>query len=296
MSVVLGDPSLCVEHQHDDVGILDRLQRLDHRKLLDRLVHFAAAAQAGGVDQGVMTRTPVEVQIQRIARRARFAECDDTLLAEKRIDQCRLADIGTPHDCDRDPSGSALVRVFLQLGCGVLATEHERRFRQLTDVFAMRRRYRNRSSQAQLVKFCRRVFRCQALALVDCEHDRPSRATEHVCDGAVVCDEPFTAVNHEYHGVCFRDRSARLLRHGMHDSVCRLGLEPSGVDDDAGTLANACASVVAMVRSSPVRPSRPSTRNITASASAIAILVCAAIACMIPLLALGSNPPVSTTR
>ena len=30
---------------------LDRLQRLDHRELLDRLEHLALAAQAGGVDQ-----------------------------------------------------------------------------------------------------------------------------------------------------------------------------------------------------------------------------------------------------
>jgi hypothetical protein len=51
-----------------------------------------------------------------------------------------------------------------------------------------------------------------------------------------------------------------------------------------------------MVLSCGVRPWRPSTMNITTSASATACFVCSAISCMMPSLATGSKPPVSITR
>ena len=100
--VLLGDVRRRIDQQHDDVGILDRLQRLDHRKLLDRLGDLAALAHAGGVDQRVVPRAAVEVEIQRVARRARLVEGDHALLAEQRIDQRRFADVRAPDDRDLD--------------------------------------------------------------------------------------------------------------------------------------------------------------------------------------------------
>ena len=49
--VLVGHALRRVEQQQHDVGVGDRLQRLDDRELLDRLEDLAAAAQAGGVDQ-----------------------------------------------------------------------------------------------------------------------------------------------------------------------------------------------------------------------------------------------------
>src|SRR4051812_6948469 len=51
-----------------------------------------------------------------------------------------------------------------------------------------------------------------------------------------------------------------------------------------------------MRRSCAVRPSRESTRNTMASASAIAVSVCFAISAKMPSFTPGSMPPVSTTR
>ncbi|HWC46448.1 MAG TPA: ribosome biogenesis GTPase Der, partial [Casimicrobiaceae bacterium] len=102
--VLLGDAVDGIEQQDHDVRVLDRLQRLDHRELLDRLAHLAATAHAGGVDQRVAPIAAVEIEADRIARRARLVERDHALLAEQRIDQGRLADVGPPDDGDLDPA------------------------------------------------------------------------------------------------------------------------------------------------------------------------------------------------
>jgi hypothetical protein len=73
-----------IEHQHDDVGLLDGLQRLDHRELLDRLEHLAAAAQTSGIDQRVtFCPSRSNVDRDRIACGARLIESDHTLLADQ---------------------------------------------------------------------------------------------------------------------------------------------------------------------------------------------------------------------
>ena len=55
-----------------DVAVLDRLQRLDHRELLDHLEDLAAAADAGGVDQRELALLELEIDGDRVARRARL--------------------------------------------------------------------------------------------------------------------------------------------------------------------------------------------------------------------------------
>jgi hypothetical protein len=98
--ILVGNVLAGIEHQHDDVGLLDRLQGLDDRELLDGLEDLALAAQAGGVDQGVVLALALERHGDGIARGARLVEGDDALLAEQRIDERRLADVGPAHHGD----------------------------------------------------------------------------------------------------------------------------------------------------------------------------------------------------
>ena len=79
-------------------------------------------------------------------------------------------------------------------------------------------------------------------------------------------------------------------------AVTRSGAIPSALFTASTTGRPERRSRSAILLSCAVRPSRPSTRKITASDSAIACRVCLAMACMMPLLTLGSKPPVSTTR
>jgi hypothetical protein len=70
MRVLLGDRVLGVEQQHDDVGVLDRLQRLDDGELLDRFEHLAAPPDARRVDQRVALAATLEIDVDRVARRS----------------------------------------------------------------------------------------------------------------------------------------------------------------------------------------------------------------------------------
>ena len=94
MRVLLGDAGVGVEHQHDDVGVLDGLQRFHHRKFLDGFEHLAAAPYAGRVDQRVAAPVLFEIEVDRVPRGAGLVECDHSLLAQQRIDQRRLAHVG----------------------------------------------------------------------------------------------------------------------------------------------------------------------------------------------------------
>src|SRR4030095_5328201 len=51
--VLLGDAFFRVEHQYDDVRVLDRLQCLYDRKLLDSLENLSAPEHAGRVAQRI---------------------------------------------------------------------------------------------------------------------------------------------------------------------------------------------------------------------------------------------------
>ncbi len=73
--------------------------------------HLAALAHAGGVDQRVVAAAAIEVEVERIARRARLVEGDDALLAEQRVDQRGLADVRAADDRDLDASSRRAPRV-----------------------------------------------------------------------------------------------------------------------------------------------------------------------------------------
>src|SRR5258708_2199315 len=105
--ILVGDALLGVEQQYDDVGVLDRLQRLDHRELLDRLGDLAAPAHACGIDERISTAAQIEVEIKRVASRARLRESTHALFAEKRVHQRRLAYVRAADN--RDPDALVLV-------------------------------------------------------------------------------------------------------------------------------------------------------------------------------------------
>jgi len=81
-----------------------------------------------------------------------------------------------------------------------------------------------------------------------------------------------------------------------NSATVRSGARPSALFTARITGRPALRRRSAITLSWGVRPSRASTMNSTISASAIAWRVCRAMAWRIPLVALGSKPPVSTTK
>ena len=220
-----------IEQQHRDVGVGDRLQRLDHRELLDRLEHAALAAQCPRYRSARRLARALERHVDRIARGAGLVEGDQPLFAEPGVDQRALADVG--------PSGHGQADRLVGL-CA--------------------------SSSARLIERTARERRCRAgcarpvraSADTGCGSPRPSswnslsagdslmplglvatvstarlplvrrnRAISWSC-----ADRPATHVDDEQHRIGLGHRLARLLGHLVHDAGVARRLEAAGVDDD----------------------------------------------------------------
>src|SRR5262249_21688639 len=70
------------------------------RKLLELLVDPRALAHAGRVVDLHLAAVEAERNRDRIARDAGLGACNETLLAEKRVDEGRFADVRAPDDGD----------------------------------------------------------------------------------------------------------------------------------------------------------------------------------------------------
>ncbi len=135
MRILIGDVLAGIEHQHDDVGFLDRLQGLDHRKFLDGFEHLAATTQARRVDQRVFTSITFERHFDGVARRTRHVERDDAVFTKQCVNERGFADIRPPDDGDL---GAARIVVFLFLRIGK-SIEHQ--IEECRNTVAVRRRY-----------------------------------------------------------------------------------------------------------------------------------------------------------
>ena len=103
MRVLVGDILTRIDHQHHHVAFLNGLQRLDYRKLLDGLEHFAASAQTRRIHQDVFPTIAGKRHLDGIPRGAWHVEGDDALLAEQGIDEGALANVGPASYRDARP-------------------------------------------------------------------------------------------------------------------------------------------------------------------------------------------------
>ncbi len=237
MRILLRDSLLGVEYQHDDIGILDRLQRLDHREFLDGFEHLAAAAHAGGVDQRVPASVALEIDVDRVARRPWLVECDHPFFPEQRVDERRLADVGSTDD--RDPNGLlAGLRACVVRGWNRGRRHGQGELGKLRDVFAVGGRNRVRLTEPELVELVRRAAGCQPLRLVGGENDGPAGAAQKVGDVTVLLGQPLPGVDHEDHDIGLGDCLACLPGHFVKDAVLRHRFEPTRVDDQIGPVAD----------------------------------------------------------
>src|SRR5690606_15858812 len=84
------------------VGVLNRLQRLDHGELFDRFEDLAATAYACGVDQRVFFVATFEGNIDTVSGGSSLIINNDPLFPEHAVDQRRFADIGPTDDGNLD--------------------------------------------------------------------------------------------------------------------------------------------------------------------------------------------------
>ena len=251
MRVLVGDAVRRIDDEDHDVGTVDRLHRLHHRELLDRLEHAAALAHAGGVDEQVAPAVALERHLDRVARGPGGVEHDHAVLAEQAVHQRRLAHV-RPAD-DRDPRLVAL-GPGRELGLGREIRKH--RVHQRGDALAVRRGDRMRLAQPELVELRGRDGRIQPLGLVRDEPDAGARLAQLAGDPAILRRDALARVGEEDDRVGLGERGRGLLRHLAEQSLPRHRLEPAGVDDVVGPRPEPPVAVVPVAREARGRPRR----------------------------------------
>ncbi len=238
-----------IHDENHDVGVLDRLQRLDHRKLFDGLENLAAAAHTGRVDQRVLLVVAFEGNVDAVTGCTSLVINDDPLLAKHAIDQRRLTHIGPADDRDLDAiffarSGDALELfafgnrlAFFTLAFGnfgvVLGKHAERLLEHMGDTTAMGGGDRQGVAQAQRAEFGSGDIRIDAVDLVRHQEVALVHLAQVLGDHLIAGRHAGTRVDHEHHRIGLLHGLQRLLGHLGVDALLIAG-QTSGVDDDVG--------------------------------------------------------------
>ena len=136
--------------------------------------------------------------------------------------------------------------VFAFIGKNILRKRLQYLFHQFAHAVTVRGGDRDRIAQAEFVEFGRGGFRIHALGFIRRDPDALLQAPQLFRDHAVAGRQPRSRVGDQDHRIGLDDRLLGLARHLHVDAVVRIGLQPAGVDDDAGTAAKQAFAVVAV--------------------------------------------------
>ena len=241
VGILLGNVLPRIEHQDNHLRVLDRLQCLDHRELLDGFEDSAAAAQAGGVNQRVFLAAALEIDFDGIARRSRLVESDDPVFAKQRVDQRALADVWPADDGDLD-------HVALGLAFHRFGTRFERQVDECAHSLAVSCGNRHWLTEPQFVEIRDDDTDAHPFRLVDGHQNRPVDLAQTVGDLLVQRGEAAASIDDENHDIGLVDRLLGLACHVVHDAILGERFEAAGVDHQIRFAAEFPVSVMAVAR------------------------------------------------
>ena len=192
--VLLGDAIEHIDHQGADIAALNRLETAVDAEIFRAVIHAAAAADAGGVEQFPALAFPLDRGVDRVAGGAPDRADDRPFLAANGIEQARFADVGPADDRQLDRL------LLLHLGGG--GQVGEQGIEQLGGAGAVDGRHRVGLAQAQAPELGRHG---QALvgrfAFVHRQQHRAALAPQPLGDRLVGGGEPLLAIgDHHGHG------------------------------------------------------------------------------------------------
>ena len=236
VQVLFDDTFPGIDHEDHHVGVLDRLQGLDHRELLDGLEYLAAAAHPGGVDQGVGLAMPFVGDIDTVAGGTGLIEHHHTVLTEHAVDQRRLADVGSTDDGDLGTdrgNRDALYRVavLIQLRLGLDLSVHQHGFEHGVDIAPVGGGNADRRAQPQRGKLADNRVLISTIDLVGNQEGVLVALAQVLGNHLVACGAPGPGVDQEQHGVGFLDGLQGLPGHDGIDAVLIAG-QTTGVHHD----------------------------------------------------------------
>jgi hypothetical protein len=102
-----------IEHDHHNFGKADGAQRIGDGKFFELFLDAGLAAQSGGVEQLDLAALPFEIHGNGIAGDAGLGSGQQPFLAQKPVDQGRLAGIGTPDNGNPQRLGLVILRSLI---------------------------------------------------------------------------------------------------------------------------------------------------------------------------------------
>ena len=239
--ILVGNVLLCIKHQHRHIGRLNRLHGFNHRKFFHRFIHFAAAAHAGGVDNGEGLAFTLEIDVDAVAGGAGHIECDYTLFTENGIDQGGFAHVGAADNGKHGVFGR--VGFFFRFG---KVCQHL--FHQVVNAIAVGAGNHGGLTQRQLVEFCRQHGTVAALAFVYRQKHRPRALTKAVGNDFILWGNAVAGIHKKHHRIGLINRLQGVFGHFMQNAAVHHRLEAAGVDHQIRFAADFAVAVMAVAR------------------------------------------------
>ena len=203
LGVLLRHPFDAVQDQDSQVGPAQCPHGARDAVLLHSRIDPAAPADAGRVDEEVLSLFVADQGVDGVARRARRLANHQAWLAQQRVDEGGLADVGAPHDGDLgNVRGRAL--------CGGREQGIEG-VQQFRDAGAVLGGERVERLLPQCVEVAGEWIGLGCVDLVDRDEDGLLHAAQQVGDLLVHRSQAFASVHQEDQCVRFRDGAAGLL-------------------------------------------------------------------------------------
>ena len=239
--ILVGNVLLCIKHQHRHIGRLNRLHGFNHRKFFHRFIHFAAAAHAGGVDNGEGLAFTLEIDVDAVAGGAGHVESNHTLFAENGVYQGGFAHVGAADNGKHGMFGR--VGFFFRFG---KVCQHL--FHQVVNAITVGAGNHGGLTQRQLVELCRQHSTVAALAFVYRQKHRPRALSQAVGNDFILRGNAIARIHKKHHCIGLINRLQGVFGHFMQNAAVHHRFETAGVDHQIRFTADFAVAVMAVAR------------------------------------------------
>ena len=115
VQILLHQAFVGVHGQDHHLGIGNRLQRFDDRKLFHGLTDILAFAHPSGINERVVSAPTLVVDIDAVPGGTRLVVDHHPVLTQQSIDERRFAHVGTADNCNADGALDCWRRFFIGL-------------------------------------------------------------------------------------------------------------------------------------------------------------------------------------
>ncbi|VGP57875.1 hypothetical protein SB00098_01319 [Klebsiella quasipneumoniae subsp. quasipneumoniae] len=252
--ILIGDAFAGINHQQHDVGVFNRLQRLDDREFLHHVSNFAALAHPGGIDEHVFALVTLHRDVNAVAGGARHIVDHHTIFAEDAVGERRFTDVRTSDNRQLDrqilrieivfrlffrftillsfefcPVFGVFIHFFLRIN--LIDPWQQGLLKQAGHAAAVRSGNRIDIAQAERPEVRHRLVDVDAVGFVSHQEGGLFTRAQVFSDRDVRRHQARARIDHKQHHIGLFDCQQRLLRHPGFHALFRT-INTTGIDTD----------------------------------------------------------------